>query len=606
LLAGACAGALLAALYAVTAAPDITWWDAGEFTAAIASFGVPHPPGTPLFVTAGVAIDVLLGRAVHAAQAGVWLAVMCSALAGALLAALWVRWGASRVAAIAIAVTAGAMGTVWANATEVEVYSAALLHSATLLWIGWRAGQDRHPRWFVLLAYVAALAIPLHLSALVALPAACWLARGETPIGARLRGLLPLAPTAMAVAALGVSAVAIMAIRAGQGAWLVQGDPSTADGLLSIVRREQYDVAGLWPRRAPLWLQLANVGQYADWQVALTHTQSVTAAWSRTPLTLLLVLLAVLGARAHWRLHRRSAESWGILLVSATVGVVLLLNLRAGPSFGHGVLPADAVREARERDYFFALAFWAWGAWAASGVAHLLRRWRWATLVLPAALIASNWRARDRRTAPDAALPRDIAAAMLASQPGRTLLFTVGDNDTYPLWAMQAADQALRATVVVVLPLLGADWYAAQVSRRLGIDPTPVLSAGDAAARARALAAPFSASRVASGWQVAVAATAPTSVRASLVPTQPCWIRRGLVDVAAARDGGDCPARVDTVVTAAIADSLARYARLGVAPNPDGMTAVFLRVARCPAALIVATPDGVRTRDALDPLCGLP
>lgn len=82
-------------IYLATLAPDITLWDSGEFNAAIASLGIPHPPGTPLYV--------LLARVWSAALAMVPQAMAVNALSSlataagcALLARAMARWTESR------------------------------------------------------------------------------------------------------------------------------------------------------------------------------------------------------------------------------------------------------------------------------------------------------------------------------------------------------------------------------------------------------------------------------------------------------------------------------------------------------------------------------
>jgi hypothetical protein len=42
---------MLLAAYVATLAPGLTMWDAGEFIAAVHTYGIPHQPGTPVYVT---------------------------------------------------------------------------------------------------------------------------------------------------------------------------------------------------------------------------------------------------------------------------------------------------------------------------------------------------------------------------------------------------------------------------------------------------------------------------------------------------------------------------------------------------------------------------
>jgi uncharacterized membrane protein len=105
------AGGALGALYAASAAPGVTWWDAGEFIAAVHTLGIPHPPGTPLYILVAHAWSMLL-PGVDTATATNLLSVVCTAAAGAAIAALVARALGGTWVGVAAAVCAGTMSTV--------------------------------------------------------------------------------------------------------------------------------------------------------------------------------------------------------------------------------------------------------------------------------------------------------------------------------------------------------------------------------------------------------------------------------------------------------------------------------------------------------------
>jgi hypothetical protein len=523
----------LGVIYFASLAPGVTFWDAGEFASAVESFGIPHPPGTPLFILVARAWRLLLDFLPTAIATNL-LAAACTAVAGGVAAILVTRWTRDVTAAFAAGLGFGSAATVWLNATETEVYSASLLMSVIMLYVGFRAHADSRnarveaggetPRmslgtYDLLLAYLFALTPPLHLSAMVAAPAAIAVATidrdlridgvragilvaaavlatgagtGSRPIAAAGLVLLAIwtlvtrhrrdgyldASAIAAVIAVGASSFLYLLLRARHDPAINQGDPANLAGVIEVISRRQYDVPGLWPRRAPLWLQLGNFIQYADWQYALGLDQWVGASLVRTPLTAAFVALGIVGSWWHRRRDRRTWAALLVLVVSATFGVVLYLNLKAGPSFGYGVLPANADREARERDYFFALGFAGFGLWIGMGAVELARRIAQRTarprLAIVGPMVAAlpfvlNWRAVDRRREPAATLPGAFARATLESAPPRAVVFVAGDNDTYPLWYVQVAEHVRRDVTVVTVPLIPAEWYRAELARRHGL-----------------------------------------------------------------------------------------------------------------------------------------
>lgn len=554
-------------------------------------------------------------------------AVATAAAAGA-LAWLVTRWTARPLAGVAAALVGGGMSAVWQSATETEVYAVATLAVALALVAAEVAGTRWSVRHRVLLAFVFGMAVPLHISVLVAGPAVILLAASDRSGSASVRaalapsaawcvavglGTVAFAPLAlgvvMGVAAwcapggedvararrgvwlslvvtiLGASVVLVMLVRARHDPSVNEGFPVTWSALVEIVARRQYDVPPLWPRRAPLWLQLGNVVQYADWQVASSLSDAPGPSPLRTPVTLLFAALAVAGSVWHRRQDARSWKVIALLLLCATVGVVVVLNLRAGPSFGFGVLPDGAVREARERDYFFALAFMVAGLWCGCGIValrdRLPRAGREVALLLVIAPLALNWRAVDRRRAPDATLAIDVARALLATLPQGAVLVMAGDNDSFPVWFAQEVEGVRRDVTPVTIPLLGAGWYRAQLARRHALLASEAVqpwrglvatleSIGDAARRA--------------GRPLMVAVSAEPADRRALAPSA-VWRLEGM---AYRRTDVVSPAEHLDVDSAAVRRSAAMVEQLPSAASDlpsarDPAGRYVQRLLRCPA-----------------------
>jgi hypothetical protein len=470
IVAAVVATMVLLATYLATAAPDLTFWDASELITAAHTLGIPHPPGTPLWVLLGKLATGIF-NSTSPPRAVTLLSVWAGALTGGVSAWLAARWIGARGAVVA-AVIAGTMYSVWNNATETEVYAVALFGSVVMLAAGEWAGRhdvldDQRRRGRALIAFLVGLAVPLHLSVLVALPAAiCFAWRGPRPT---VRDVAAW----MALAALGLSAVALLPLFAAQAPALDSGHPVTLPALLAVLRREQYQVVGLLPRVAPLWLQIANVFQWADWQVGLGLHPDPRPSLARTSLTVVFTMLGAFGVRALHRHDPRVARAMVVLAASASIGVAIWLNLRAGPSFGVGFVPPKALHEARERDYFFVLAFWGWGILAGAGAALLSailsRRLSRPLALLPLLLavvpVFVNRPVVDRTREPVSTLPRTYARLLLDAVPPNGVLLTGGDNDTFPLWYLQQVEAYRPDVTVVAVPLLGAAWYRAALVR---------------------------------------------------------------------------------------------------------------------------------------------
>ena len=192
---------------------------------------------------------------------------------------------------------------------------------------------------------------------------------------------------------------------------------------------------------------------------------------ARLPATMLFVAMGFMGLLVLWRADRMIFMYLAVLAVTLTVGLVVYLNFKYGFSLAPDIVDRST-HEVRERDYFFVASFILWGNLAGIGLAGfwsaLSEHWgggaayRRAMPVLLVTFIpmAYNWEWASRA---DDYAAIDWAYDLLMSVEPYGILFTNGDNDTFPLWYAQEIEGVRKDVTVIVLQYLHTGWYPRQI-----------------------------------------------------------------------------------------------------------------------------------------------
>ena len=169
-----------------------------------------------------------------------------------------------------------------------------------------------------------------------------------------------------------------------------------------------------------------------------------------------------------WLLKRDLKQSWIIFLLFFMTGLAIVIYLNQTP------------QQPRERDYSYAGSFYAFAIWIGFGVialidwiSKLMKKQTMVTVVavglicflaVPCVLAANGWEEHNRAGKTSA---RDWARNYLAQLPPNAVIFTRGDNDTFPLWYVQEVE-GFRTDVRVVNYMLSSGyWYAHQMGRKV-------------------------------------------------------------------------------------------------------------------------------------------
>jgi hypothetical protein len=183
----------------------------------------------------------------------------------------------------------------------------------------------------------------------------------------------------------------------------------------------------------------------------------------------------ILGLAGMFYQLNRDNKNWGIiLLLFVMTGIAIVVYLNQYPN------------QPRERDYAYAGSFYFFSVWIGLGVLALFEGLSKLTsekiaapvagllcfLAVPVIMGAENWDDHDRS---GRYLARDVASDYLNSCAPDAILFTNGDNDTFPLWYDQEVEGTRTDVRVCNLMLLNTDWYIDQMKNRTyGSAPLPV------------------------------------------------------------------------------------------------------------------------------------
>ncbi|MFN2335578.1 MAG: DUF2723 domain-containing protein, partial [Bacteroidales bacterium] len=193
---------------------------------------------------------------------------------------------------------------------------------------------------------------------------------------------------------------------------------------------------------------------------------------SRNAYFLLPLLLGLVGFL--WHFNRDVRNWWIVLLLFIMTGIAIVVYLNQYPN------------QPRERDYAYAASFYAFTIWIGLGVLALFDLLRKAVSETPAAVIASlltfaavpavmgaeNWDDHDRS---GRYLARDVAYNYLNTCKPQAIIFTGGDNDTFPLWYAQEVEGVRTDVRVCNLMLLNTDWYIDQMKMKAYTsEPLPI------------------------------------------------------------------------------------------------------------------------------------
>jgi hypothetical protein len=315
--------------------------------------------------------------------------------------------------------------------------------------------------------------------------------------------LVAIGSAAMILTIAGFTTYTMIIIRANQHPPMNENDPNSFSRLISYLGREQYGEFPIFKRRWSsegrhqlTWSKYSSdldffwryqvdhmFNRYVLWNFVGKESFDQDAGINWKQLYGIPFFVGLFGLYYHFR------KDWKM----ATMFLILFIFMGYFTAFYQN----QQDWQPRDRYYFYAGAYFVFAVWIALGVRGFLDLIRernrnpkfiapfYAVILavgvifIPVRMFQTNYFTHDRSRN---WLPWDYAYNMLQSCETNAILFTNGDNDTFPLWYLQDVAGIRRDIRIVNLSLANGDWYIKQIKHETPYGTLPVkISLSDAA-----------------------------------------------------------------------------------------------------------------------------
>jgi tetratricopeptide (TPR) repeat protein len=438
---------------------------------------------------------------------------------------LWTKVG-KYVGAVAGSLFMAFSTTYWSNAVEAEVYGSAmflmlLIFYLALVWMEKRT-TPKGTKLLILISYLGFLALGIHLTTFIVMPAifllvilvdreklldwrfwvtglvltlvmhslvpflmalGIWLVVSLLMlIGSSQKRLWVLPLWLVLAAMIAYSVQLFIPIRSSREPAIDENNPSDWTSVKAFLERKQYGsesmISRMFYRRATWGDQFGTKERMGFW--GFFREQYMDRKFF-----LPIFLVGLFGVWEQIRRRKREGVVLLFLLLACTVGLVLYMN------FADGTKPDKLTGEmipieVRDRDYFWTPGFMLFAMAIGLGITGLLANLgNWLEkaranlakplvgvlsiiiLALPILPMERGFESHNNRSGNY--LPWDYAYNLLNSCDKDAVLFTNGDNDTFPLWFLQNVEKIRQDVRVVNLSLINTQWYIKQMKHQWNV-----------------------------------------------------------------------------------------------------------------------------------------